>query len=88
MTLDLVGSEAPGVKVSHIFWTTERKYHIIMRDKRDYKRVKRAVKNRITKALPGVLANADPNGHCQTYEATIEFGYEGMNIYDLMREDI
>jgi len=84
--LDLVCAEAPGVEVTHVFWNGET-YHVIVREKGDYGRMKRTVKSKITKALPRLLAAADVDGCCKCYKATIEFGYTGMNLFNLIRED-
>ncbi len=83
--LALIRAEAPGAKVTHVFWNGEQ-YYLVMRDKGDYKRVKRAVKTKITKALPGLFAAADADGCCQSYPATIEFGYTGMSLFGIMRD--
>jgi hypothetical protein len=85
---DLILREAPGVEVSRIFWTEARQYHAIMKDKLDYKRVKRDVKAKVGKALPALLAKADVNAYCRNYNATIEFGFHGLNPFNLIREDL
>jgi hypothetical protein len=85
---DLICSLAPGVEVSRIFWTAERQYHAIMKDKGSYTRVKRGVKAKIEKALPQVLAKADVDAYCQNYSATIKFGFGEMNLMRLIREDV
>jgi hypothetical protein len=85
---DQILSEAPGVEISHIFWTEQREYHAIMKDKTDYKRVKRDVKAKVGKALPALLAKADVNAYCRNYNATIQFGFLGMNLFDLIRQDV
>lgn len=54
----LVCAEAPGVHVDGVYWDGTE-YYVLMRDKADYKRVKRNVKANVTKALPKLLANAD-----------------------------
>lgn len=85
---DLVSARAPGVEVSRVFWTSGRQFHVMMKDKTDYKRVKRAVATEVTKALPKILKDADVDGCCQSYDTQIEFGYLGMNDFHLVREDI
>jgi hypothetical protein len=85
---DAYESEAPGVEVTHIFWTENREYHAIMRDKIDYKRVKRDVNVKDGKALPALLAKADVKAYCRNYNATIKFGFHGMNLFQLIREDL
>ena len=82
----LICAEAPGVEIAHVFWNGAQ-YDVIMRDKADYKRVKRKVKSKVAKALPKLLAKADKGGHCQAYNVTIEFGHTGMNFLPLMRND-
>jgi hypothetical protein len=85
---DLICSEAPGVEVAHLFWAAQRRYYAVMKDKTDYKRVKRGVKARVGEALPALLAKADIDGYCRDYSATIEFGFSGMNLFPLIHDDI
>ncbi len=81
---ELVISEAPGVHVDGVYWDGAE-YYVLMRDKADYKRVKRNVKANITKAVPKLLANADTDGYCQDYKTTIEFGYGGVVPMQFLR---
>jgi len=83
----LVCAEAPDVAVANVFWNG-RQFDVILHDKGDYKRVKRNVKAKIAKELPKLLATADVSNYCQSYSATIEFGYTGMNLTNLIREDL
>ncbi|MFH1301811.1 MAG: hypothetical protein ABIK07_12190 [Planctomycetota bacterium] len=83
----LVCVEAPGVAVANVFWNG-RQFDVILHDKSDYKRVKRNVKAKIANELPKLLATSDVGSYCQSYDATIKFGYTGMNLANLIREDI
>jgi len=85
---DLVCTEAPGVKVSEIFWTSTGKYHVIMKNKADCKRMKHSVKTKVTNALPQILKNADTNCYCQSYKAPIDFLYEEVNLFNIIRESV
>lgn len=80
-------SEAPGVVVSRVLWNGHQ-YHVIMRDKADCKRVKGKVADKVTKAIPEILAAADKDGFCQDHEAIVRFGDSGMNLFHLIREDV
>jgi hypothetical protein len=82
---DLVCREAPGVEVSEIFWTGNRTYQVIMKDKADYVRVKRKVKARVEKALPLLLKDADIDQYCRNYQTHIKFGYTGVNTFNFLR---
>ena len=73
---ELVISAAPGVHVEGVYWDGAE-YYVLMRDKADYRRVKRNVEN-FTKAIPTLLAKADTDGDCQDYKTKIEFGYGGV----------
>lgn len=84
---EFICDEVPGVVVSRVFWNGQQ-YDVIMGNKTDYKRIKRNVKVKASKALPRILAAADIDAHCQSYKAVIEFGYSGMNLFHLTREDI
>ena len=77
---------APGVVITHVFWNGHQ-YDVIVRDKADYKRVKHDVKAKVSKALAGILAAADDRRHCQCYNAVVKFGYTGMNLFPLFRDD-
>ena len=81
---ELVITEAPGVHVDGVYWDGAH-YYVLMRDKADYRRVKRNVKETVTKALPKILANADTDGYCQDYKTTIEFGYDGVVPMQFLR---
>jgi hypothetical protein len=83
---ELISAEAPGVQISHIFWSGIR-YDVVMQNTADYKRVRRQMKTRIEHALPRLFAEVDGNGYCQSYNAKIVFGHVGMNLFHLMRED-
>lgn len=83
----LVCAEVPGITVTNVFWNG-RQFDIILHDKSDYKRVKRNVKAKIANELPKLLAKADVSSYCQSYSATFEFGYTGMNLANLIREDV
>ncbi len=83
----LVCDEAPGVTVSHVFWNG-RQYDVIMGSPAEYKRVRRGVKTKVTKRIPELLAAADKQGYCQNYVATVEFGFLGMNLFHLTRDDV
>lgn len=83
----LVCEEAPGVSVSYVFWNGYQ-FAVIMEDKSDYKRVKRKVKTKATNAIPKILAAADKDGCCQNYKASIGFGYTGMDLVRLIRNDL
>lgn len=79
----LVCAEAAGVNVEGVYWNGTG-YYVVMKDKADYKRVKKSVKAKVTKTLPKLLANADKGGYCQEYATNIEFGYGGcppMNFF-------
>ena len=83
----LVCAEATGIAVAGVFWNG-RQFDVILGEKADYKRVNRSVKAKLAKALPKLLSNADTSRNCQSYNATIKFGYTGMNLACLIREDI
>ncbi|MCA9173999.1 MAG: hypothetical protein KDB14_05880 [Planctomycetales bacterium] len=61
----LVIAEAPGVHVDGVYWDGAG-YYVLMRDKADYKRVKRNVRANVTKAVPKLLASADTDGIART----------------------
>lgn len=83
----LVCDESPGVTVSRVFWNGHQ-YDVIMSSPAEYKRVRRGVKTKVAKKIPELLAAADKQGYCQNYEATVEFGFLGMNLFHLTRDDV
>jgi len=78
----LIIAEAPGVIVQGVYWNGAE-YYVLMKDKADYRRVKRKVKINVTKALPQYLANADKEKCCQNYKTSIAFGYDGVPLHFL-----
>ena len=87
---ELVRRETGGAKPSRVFWSSDGVYHIIMKNKRGYRRLTDSVKDRIANAVPEVLARADTGGYCKDYSLRVEFAYkgmEGLNLYGLARED-
>ena len=73
----LICAEAPGVKVDGVYWDGNG-YYALMRDKVDYKNVKRNIHAIVSKEIPKLLADADQDGSCQDYSAQIQFGYGGI----------
>jgi hypothetical protein len=84
---DLVRLEVPGAEVSHVFWNGSR-YDVIMREKSDYKRVEHKAKAKLTKSVAKLLAKADKEEYCKTYNASLEFGHAGMNLFHFVSEDL
>lgn len=87
---DLVCSETGGIKPAHVFWSSDGVYHIVMKNKRGYRRLTDCVKHSITGAVPDILARADDGAYCKEYGTRVEFAYEGMkglDLFGLARED-
>jgi hypothetical protein len=87
---ELVRRETGGKKPSHVFWSSDGVYHIVMKNKRGYRRLADSVKQSIAGAVPEVLAKADSGGYCKDYGTRVEFAYQGMkglNLAGLARED-
>jgi hypothetical protein len=87
---ELVRRETGGSKPSHVFWSSDGVYHIVMKNKRAYRRLTDSVKGCIAKAVPDILAKADTEGHCRDYSTRVESAFEGMeglNLAGLARED-
>ena len=87
---ELVRRETGGTKPSHVFWSSDSVYHIVMKNKRGYRRLTDSVKDRIANAIPEILAKADERGYCKEYDTRVEFAYEGMKgleLFGLARED-
>ena len=72
----MIFAQAPGVYIDSVYWDGNE-YYILMRDKFDYKRVKRKVKTNLAKSIPQLLAKKDKEGKCKEYDVTIKFGCAG-----------
>jgi hypothetical protein len=87
---ELVRRETGGTKPSHVFWSSDGVYHIVMKNKRGYRCLTESVKDCIANAMREILARADTGGYCKDYSSRVEFAYEGMkglNLAGLARED-
>jgi len=87
---ELVRRETGGTKPSHVFWSSDGVYYIVMKNKRGYRRLTDSVKGCIANAVPDILAKADTEGYCRDYSTRVEFEYkgmEGLNLAGLARED-